>query len=139
MLAKLEKQRRLPVKKQRRSSWSEENVNRSTVVVVVVIVARTSSSLPYLFLLLTLLLPCPSLLQRASRTTHADSRPAGQFPWGRRRRKGRREFIALFFFWLNLVSWNFKFYKMAKSMFLAGRPGRGGGFLVAKIPHYIYP
>ncbi len=55
------------------------------VVVVVVIVARTSSSQPYLFLLL----PCPSLLQRASRTTHADSPPAGQFPWGRRRRKGR--------------------------------------------------
>jgi hypothetical protein len=131
MLAKLEKQRPLPVKKQRHSSWSEENVNRSTVVVVVVvvvIVARTSSSLPYLFLLLTLLLPCPSLLQRASRTTHADSPPAGQFPWGRRRRKGRREFIALFFFWLNLVSWDLQVYKMAKSMFFGGEPGGGGGF-----------
>jgi len=94
------------------------------VVVVVVIVARTSSSQPYLFLLL----PCPSLLQRASRTTHADSPPARQFPWGRRRRKGRREFIALFFFWLNLVSWDLKVYKMAKSMFFGGEPGGGGGF-----------
>jgi hypothetical protein len=107
MSAKLEKQRRLSVKKQRHSSWSEENVSGSTVVivvvVVVVIVARTSSSLPYLLLLL-LLLPCPSLLQRASRTTQkhrtlgADSRPAGQFRRGQRRRKGRREFAAHFLF-----------------------------------------
>ncbi len=61
------------------------------MVGVVVTVARKSSSLPYLLLLLLLLLlplllPCPSLLQRASRTTNAhrtlgaDSRPAGQFP-----------------------------------------------------------
>lgn len=101
--AKLERQRRVPVKKQRHSSWSEENVSRSAVVVVVVIVARTSSSLPYLLLLL-LLLPCPSLLRCASRTTHAqrttgaNSRPAGQLPWGQRRREGRREFGALFSF-----------------------------------------
>ncbi len=66
------------------------------IVVVVVIVARTSSSLPYLLLLLLLRLlrlPCPSLLQRASRTTHAhrtlgaDSRSAGQFRRGQRRRR----------------------------------------------------
>jgi hypothetical protein len=40
-------------------------------------------------------------------------------------------------FWLNLVSWDFKFYKVAKSMFLAGRPG-GGAFLVAKFLHVPY-
>jgi hypothetical protein len=38
------------------------------------------------------------------------------------------EFAALFFFWLNLVSWDLKAYKMAKSMFFGGEPGGGGGF-----------
>jgi hypothetical protein len=125
MLAKLEKQRRLPVKKQRHSSWSEENVSRSTVVVVVVvvIVARTSSSQPYLFLLFLVPLFCNALPGQHTLTVRRQGNSLGG---GEEGREG--EFAALFFFWLNLVSWDLKAYKMAKSMFFGGEPGGGGGF-----------